>query len=96
MAKVTRKSRFGNQYQVTTDDCITRLVTRKEYDQIEIGDILESGLLAALAGVAGEDAEMPDPERRAEFRAWTAAWDAGTERARSHIQAAKEAANNGQ
>lgn len=35
MSRVTRKSRFGNQYQVSTDDCNGRVVTREEYDQIQ-------------------------------------------------------------
>lgn len=53
-----------------------------------------AGLLAAINTVAGEDAEMPDPDRRAEFRGWIAAWDAGVSRAIMHVQA-KEAASNG-
>lgn len=49
MAKVTRKSRFGNQYQVSTDDCIGRTVTKREYDLIEIGDDIESGTSGQVA-----------------------------------------------
>lgn len=87
----TLQQRIEQAAGISAATCAREASPENNYNVIVALKGTIAGLLSAISEVAGEDADMPAPDRRAEFREWIAVWEKSTERARNHVRSSEYA-----